>query len=109
MKIIAPNKIKEQLYADAQKPEREFLLDKTFNLKISRECFFMELKVGRDYRMQDTRCRVSIRRKKINTAAIIIVGFLTLHIIVGSVVYTLYTLKSLAGLDIFPGIHFFHF
>lgn len=109
MKIIAPNQRKEKCEVETKKTEREFLLKKTILIKLLSESFFIDFKVGRDYRLQKSRLGVSSGRKKFNTFVICLIGILALYMIVGSVVFTLYTVKSRMGLDIFPGIHFFNF
>jgi hypothetical protein len=109
MKIIAPNQIKENSEVETQKTKREFLLDKTIFLKLFRESFFINLKMGRDLRQQISRLGVSSGRRKFNTFVICLIGVLSLYMIIGSVIFALYTMKSRMGLDIFPNIHFFNF
>jgi hypothetical protein len=109
MKIISAERTRETTKMDSQKPERDFMLDKSISLKLFSECFFLNLKLGRDYRKQDARLGVSSGRRKFNTFLILMFAILTMYMVVGSIIFTLYTIKSRAGVDIFPNFHFFNF
>ena len=109
MKIISSKRIKENLTVNNRKLDRDFLLDKSYSFSLFKEYFFFDLKLGRDYRTQDSRLGLSAGRRSFNTAALCLFGFISLYIVLGSIIFTLYTLKSRAGLDIFPDIHFFNF
>lgn len=109
MKIISAERTRETAKMDSQKAERDFLLDKSISLKLFSECFFIDLKLGWDYRRQDARLGVSSGRRKFNTFLILMFAILAMYMVVGSIIFTLYTIKSRAGVDIFPNMHFFNF
>lgn len=109
MKIISSKRIKEKIAVENKKEEKDFLLDKSYSFRLLKEYFFLDLKLGRDYRTQDSRLGVSVGRRTFNTVALCLLGISSLYMVLGSVIFTLYTLKSRAGLDIFPDIHFFNF
>jgi hypothetical protein len=109
MKIISAERTRETAKIYSQKPERDFLLDKSISLKLFSECFFLDLKLGRDYRRQDEGLGVSSGKRKFNTFLILMFAILAMYMVVGSIIFTLYTIKSRAGLDIFPNMHFFNF
>jgi hypothetical protein len=109
MKIISSRRINEKPKVESKKPERNFLLDKSYSLSLFREYFFVDLRLGREYRTQDSKLGVSAGIKTFNTVAICLFGIVLLYMVLGSIIFTLYTLKSRSGLDIFPNMHFFNF
>ena len=109
MKIIYPALLKIEADEKNSIPNRDFLLDKTIAFKLLKESFFIDLKIGRELRFEESRLGISPGRRKFNTAMIFMFGVLSLYMVLGSIIFTLYTIKSRAGLDIFPNIHFFQF